>query len=228
MDWLIPFLRWRYLSLVSSWDITWEASLPPLPFTFRSKFAAPTKIVSPSSSTNSQANRHGRPTPIRDILFISTGFCAYLTCLLLYFLAPRSWRHPVLFPLLLSPPGAMIRFAFARLNPSPRFIDRFPIGTFIVNILATLIISGSVAAQYSVKSSAQTSVLTCAALYGIQQGFCGCLSTVSTFVVELRSIKGKRWKWGYLFASVILGHICVLAIVGGVGWDIGYGMLCKG
>lgn len=55
-------------------------------------------------------------------------------------------------------------------------------------------------------------------LYALQQGFCGCLCTVSTFVVEGRAIRGKRGKWIYILGSVVLGQVLVLAVLGGVGW----------
>lgn len=165
-------------------------------------------------------------TTILDILTISTAAIAYLIALLLFFLAPRNWRHRATFPILLSPPGAMLRFALSRLNTRHRFIDRFPLGTFIANMLATLLISGVYAAQR--RPSAVGDAMTCDALYAIQQGFCGCLSTVSTFAVEARAIRGVRWKWLYVVGSVVLGHLFVLAIVGGARWGDGYSAVCTG
>ncbi|WWC59611.1 uncharacterized protein I303_102169 [Kwoniella dejecticola CBS 10117] len=165
-------------------------------------------------------------TPLLDCLWISTAFFAYWIILLLYFLGPRGWRHDVVFPMLLSPPGAMIRFYLAKLNTRPPFIDRFPLGTFIANILATIIISITYSQQR--KSPAIKNASTCNGLYAIQQGFCGCLSTVSTFVVEARTVKGWS-KWTYLGSSIIAGHVVALAIVGGTGWGSGgYQGVCHG
>ena len=93
-------------------------------------------------------------------------------------------------------------------------------------MIATLVISGVFAAQR--KPAANADPLTCNGLHAIQQGFCGCLSTVSTFAVEARAIKDGRWKWTYIGGSVVLGHIFVLAIVGGVGWQEGYMDVCSG
>ncbi|KAK8847546.1 hypothetical protein IAR55_005404 [Kwoniella newhampshirensis] len=174
-------------------------------------------------------------TPILDIVTIFTALLAYLLVLILYFFAPRrhSWRHSVLFPLLLAPPGTILRFFLARFNTHRTFIDRFPIGTFLANMIATLIIAGTYAAQRRPSARSSSSGgggggVRCNALYAIQQGFCGCLSTVSTFVVEARTVKGWIWKGFYIGGSVILGHLFVLAIVGGIGWSRGFIDVCKG
>jgi len=164
--------------------------------------------------------------PVLDALTILSAALAYAIALLLYFLAPHPWRHRATFPILLAPPGTILRFALSKLNPRRSFVDRFPIGTFLANMVATLVIAGTYAAQRTGSSLGNT--LRCDALYAVQQGFCGCLSTVSTFVVETRSIPRKRWKWFYVGVSVVLGQVFVLAIVGGVGWTEGYGPVCTG
>ncbi|ORX34021.1 CrcB-like protein-domain-containing protein [Kockovaella imperatae] len=164
-------------------------------------------------------------TPVLDTLFISSAFASYLIALLLYFLGPRHWRHEAIFPMLLSPPGAILRFALARINPKQPFIDRFPLGTFIANMLATLVVCSTYVGMRPV-SVGSTSTVRCNALYGLEEGFCGCLSTVSTFVVEARAIKKKRWKWIYVGGSVVLGHLFALAIVGGTRWTRGFGSVC--
>lgn len=186
------------------------------------------KEISSSTHRPPRILRNRRPgqTPWLDILTITTSFLSYLIALLLYFFAPRSWRHRAIFPILLAPPGTVLRFFLARLNPRPVFLDRFPLGTFLANMIATLVISGVFAAQR--KPAANADPLTCNGLHAIQQGFCGCLSTVSTFAVEARAIKDGRWKWTYIGGSVVLGHIFVLAIVGGVGWQEGYMDVCSG
>lgn len=145
---------------------------------------------------------------------------SYLIALLLYFYTPVTWRHRATFPILLSPPGAMLRFAFAKLNARRPFLDRFPIGTFLANMVASIILGGVYAQQHRVGSG-----VTCNSLYAIQQGFCGCLSTVSTFAVEVRTVR-KWWKLVYVLGSVVLGHILVLSTLGGLNWSQGLGPVC--
>ena len=163
---------------------------------------------------------------VTDYLVIFTAALAYLIALLLYFYAPARWRHRATFPILLSPPGAMLRFYLSTYNTRAPFTNRFPIGTFIANIGGTLVIGGSYAAQFS--SSSRTLGLQCNALYAIQQGFCGCLTTVSTFITETRSIRGKRWTWLYVGTSIVTGHLAILVTFGAVGWSQGRGELCTG
>lgn len=94
----------------------------------------------------------------------------------------------------------------------------------MANVIATLVLSGVYVAQ---RRTGIGNGVRCNALYGIQQGFCGCLSTVSTFVVEARAGKGW-WKWVYVGGSVVLGQVLVMAVVGGAGWGEGYGPVCSG
>ncbi|RXK40912.1 hypothetical protein M231_01760 [Tremella mesenterica] len=170
-----------------------------------------------------ESSRYLSSTPLLDSLTILSSLISYLIILLLYFFAPHSWRHKVLFPLLLSPPGAILRFFLSRLNTFPPFIDRFPIGTFLSNIPATLLVAGMFAVQRR-----PINPVGCRAAYGVQQGLCGCWSTVSTFVVESRAIRRKRWRWFYVLFSVVVGHLCVLFVVGGTGWSEGYLDQCVG
>ncbi len=148
----------------------------------------------------------------------------YAGAIVLYFLGPTQWRYIVTFPLLLAPPGAMLRFALSRLNTRDPFLDRFPLGTFLANMLATTVLAGVYAAQRS--NALNLSIVSCNALRAIEEGFCGCLSTVSTFAVESRTIRGTGWTWVYVLGSVVLGHIIVLAIVGGVSWSVGLKATC--
>lgn len=165
-------------------------------------------------------------SPFLDSVTFLVASLSYLVALIIYFFAPHPWRHRAVFAILLAPPGAMLRFFLAKINTRAAFIDRFPLGTFIANMVATLVLAGVVAAQH--RPAAGSSAVRCDALYALQQGFCGCLSTVSTFAVEARAIRGKRWKWIYVLGSVVLGQVLVLAVLGGVGWGVGYVDVCTG
>lgn len=162
-----------------------------------------------------------RRTPLFDTWAILSAAVAYAIALILYFLAPNAWRHNVTFPLLLAPPGTLARYALSRLNTHPRFHHHFPLGTFIANLSATFILAGAFVASHD-------SNPRCDALNALQQGFCGCLSTVSTFCVELRTIRPWRWKIAYGGASVLLGHLIMLAVVSGSQWARhgGLGTIC--
>lgn len=186
----------------------------------------------PASASEKSEKLKGRSRIyLVDILVIASAFICYLVILLVYFLGPRSWRHDVIFPLLLAPPGTILRFGLSKLNARPAFIDKFPIGTFIANEAATLVDAAVFSLQHipaTFGSAQESSSIRCNALYALQQGFCGCLSTVSTFVVESRSIKRNSWKWLYVGSSVVLGHLFVLSILSGLKWTGHvYGAVCR-
>ena len=54
-------------------------------------------------------------------------------------------------------------------------------------------------------------------------GFCGCLTTVSTWVGELN---GLRRRHGYVYGglSLIVGVAGMVAVMGGVRWSRGFGV----
>lgn len=184
--------------------------------------------ASPSKECPNEANysKSYRRAVVLDCICIALACLFYAGALVAYFVGPDSWRPEVTFALLLGPPGALLRFILTKLNPKRMFANRFPMGTFIANMLAT----GVLAASYVVQRTSQRtniSVTGCNAMIGIEQGFCGCLSTVSTFTVEAKSIRSRLWKTTYVLSSIVLGHLLVLAIVGGVKWSAeGLGPFC--
>ncbi|KAJ9108908.1 hypothetical protein QFC21_000229 [Naganishia friedmannii] len=200
----------------------------------RDLFAQPKSQDRDASSTSpSKEKSNGADFPksyrravVLDCICIALACLFYVGALVAYFVGSGNWRPDVTFALLLGPPGALLRFVLAKLNPKRMFANRFPMGTFIANMLAT----GVLAASYVVQRTSyrtNLSITGCNAMIGIEQGFCGCLSTVSTFTVEAKSITSRLWKLIYVVSSVVLGHLLILAIVGGVKWSAeGLGPFC--
>ena len=164
------------------------------------------------------------------------------SALLLAFQTDATFRH-VTFPLLLAPPGALLRWWLALfLNSSHRARSaspRWPLGTLAANLLATLIIAGVYVAQHVDVSAtgnlsdmpSSSTLLGCQALYGVQEGFCGCLSTISTFAVEMELLKPHRRAFAYTLFSWFTGIVICVLIVGLPTWtlpnDAGYGRRCN-
>lgn len=124
-----------------------------------------------------------RKLPFRwtDALAVPVGLGMWIASVIMAVLI-KKWRGDVLFACVLSPPGAIVRFWASRLgNPIFRV---FPLGTFMVNILGTATLAGLLVGRY-----AHSGGNTCDVLKGLGDGFCGCLTTVSTFVVEVRSLR---------------------------------------
>ena len=101
--------------------------------------------------------------------------------------------------MLMGVPGAYLRFQLAPLNKAtpllllPRrandfLVSRadggnFPIGTFVANMIGCLAQCGAVVAAKFVVSFHDKEAQ--ALLYAVSVGFCGCLTTLSTFALEL-------------------------------------------
>ena len=107
-----------------------------------------------------------------------------------------SYRGTVLLALVFGPPGSLLRFFLSRMNP---WVRHFPLGTFLANQLGTILLAAFFLEQYKTQS-----VLACQILQGLEDGFCGCLTTVSTFIVELSTLSRARG-WLYGIISVITG-----------------------
>jgi fluoride exporter len=99
----------------------------------------------------------------------------------------ESWRNQVLFALVFAPIGCVLRF-YASLQLNSK-LAAFPLGTFVVNISGTAILGMCWDLQHAPLGSTGANIgggrLGCQVLQGIQDGFCGCLTTVSTWVLEL-------------------------------------------
>ncbi|KAM7189162.1 CrcB-like domain containing protein [Naviculisporaceae sp. PSN 640] len=128
----------------------------------------------------------------------------------------ESWRGAVTFALAFAPLGCLLRFYLStRLNSR---VARFPLGTFAANILGTAILGMA----WDVAHIPVDSV-SCQVLQGIQDGFCGCLTTVSTWVSELAVLRRKN-AYVYGGVSVAVGFGLLVAIMGGMRWGGNDGM----
>ncbi|KAL2066265.1 hypothetical protein VTL71DRAFT_2336 [Oculimacula yallundae] len=134
--------------------------------------------------------------------------------------AAETWRGQILFALVFAPIGCLLRF-HASLHLNGKLIS-FPLGTFVVNILGTIILGMSWDLQRAplVSGLIGGSKTGCQVLQGIEDGFCGCLTTVSTWVLEL---KGLQRKHAYIYgtASVGVGLSFMIVVIGSFIWTIG-------
>jgi len=61
----------------------------------------------------------------------------------------------------------------------------------------------------------------CQVLQGVMDGFCGCLTTVSTFVSELAGLRRSHaYRYGTVTVGVGLGIMVI--VMGSVRWSIGW------
>jgi Integral membrane protein possibly involved in chromosome condensation len=154
------------------------------------------------------------PAPNRAVRYTLTtlAILTYAAAFPIYFGLPVGFRHKVTIALLLAYPGTLTRyFLSVRLNP---LMKSFPLGTFVANAFGTALLGTFHILQSTLHPPSPN---MCAVLQGLSDGYCGCLTTVSTFAVEVGALKG--WEgFRYTLASWTVGQVLLLAILGPSFW----------
>ncbi|SMQ47854.1 unnamed protein product [Zymoseptoria tritici ST99CH_1A5] len=152
------------------------------------------------------------------------GFGCWIGAVLLSIFPPHNkWRGEVLFALVFAPLGCLLRhYTSLLMNP---LVPTFPLGTFTVNIFGTAVEAMCYSLQHVGLAGSGLvggGVIGCQVLQGVQDGFCGCLTTVSTWVGELVGMKRRRS--GYVYGTVSVGVALglVVVIMGSVRWSVGF------
>jgi fluoride ion exporter CrcB/FEX len=162
-------------------------------------------------------------TWILNPLGIILGFGCWLGAVFIAIWPPHNkWRVDCVFALVFAPLGCMLRFLLAiKLNSR---IARFPLGTFFANIFGSAVLAMAYDLQHVPLASAGGlvggGVVGCQVLQGIMDGFCGCLTTVSTWAAELKGLR-KRHAYEYGTASVVMGFSLMIVVIGSVHWTVG-------
>jgi fluoride exporter len=153
-----------------------------------------------------------------DPLIVFLGFGSWLGAVLLTVFPPhQNWRGKVTFALIFAPLGCLLRY-YASKHLNSR-IPSFPLGTFAVNIFGTIVLGMCYDLQHS-KSIAED-VVSCQVLQGVMDGFCGCATTVSTWVAELKGLR-RRHSYIYGATSVVVALLLLIIIMGSLQWTRGF------
>ncbi|KAK7751460.1 Fluoride export protein [Diatrype stigma] len=106
------------------------------------------------------------------------------------FAAEETWRGSATFALVFAPLGCLLRF-YASLRLNPR-VASFPLGTFAVNVFGAAVL----AMAWDLAHVPLGRVVGCQVLQGVEDGFCGALTTVSTWVAELAGLRRRQADYG--------------------------------
>lgn len=128
------------------------------------------------------------------------------------------WRGVAVFSLVFAPLGTLARFYVSLWLNGLR--PAFPLGTFVANMLGAVVLGMS----WDLQRVPLGDVVGCQVLQGVEDGFCGCLTTVSTWVAELAGLR-RRHAWFYGSASVVGGFAIMVAVMGGLRWSDGFAAL---
>ncbi|KAK9256924.1 CrcB-like protein-domain-containing protein [Lipomyces tetrasporus] len=151
-----------------------------------------------------------RTIPLLKLLAMILGPGCWIGAVLMAIFISK-WRGNVLFALVFGPLGTLSRWLLARyMNP---LRPSFPLGTFIANILGTVLIGIFTIIQQRVDNTTG-----CQVLQGMMDGYCGCLTTVSTFALELLTLH-RNHAWRYGSASVVCGVLITCLTMGVDHWS---------
>lgn len=134
----------------------------------------------------------------------------------------ENWR-PTILSCLFAPLGCLLRYQLAiKMNG---IAGSFPLGTFTANIFGTAVLGmafdlNHVSMGLGSNAGVGGGLIGCQVLSGVSDGFCGSLTTVSTFCTEIIAL-GKR---AYLYATVTIATALafMIVIMGSVRWSIGW------
>jgi len=173
----------------------------------------------PSEFVTSVTIRKEKPKMnIKFIIYACVAAVLFITSLVLAITLDDTRK--VWLSCLMAPLGALPRYILSTKNSK---FPNFPIGTFAANIAGTLCLAIFTIFKYS----SDYHEFLCHFLMAVGDGFCGCLTTISTFVNELNSLNTKHL-YIYCIASIVSAQFVIMVTFGIYGWTSKptYGMSC--
>ncbi len=120
----------------------------------------------------------------------------------------------LMFSIIFAPFGTYLRWHLAPLNST---FTNFKLGTFIVNVGGAWILAGTLVTKAHLSGLVGPQHLGVLVLSGLGTGFCGCLTTVSTFAGELTTLS-LVGTYAYAMASILLAQLGMVTIRGTYEW----------
>ncbi|KAF8591604.1 hypothetical protein K439DRAFT_1326892 [Ramaria rubella] len=152
------------------------------------------------------------PSPFVRWIITIVSITVYVLTIPFFVHLNHTWRPLVTAAIMFSFPGTLIRYILStRLNHT---LKAFPVGTLIANETATAILAACHIIQ---RAHSPPAPVSCSILQGYIDGFCGCLSTISSFTAEIRTLGSKK-AWIYLIVSFGAGQMILLVMLGPAWW----------
>lgn len=141
--------------------------------------------------------------------------CVWIVSSVLIVVIPYTLgRMDLAFACLLATIGTYIRWHLSPLNSA---FQTFKLGTFLANVAGSWLLGGvAYAKDQNTEGGWSHDILT-----GVATGLCGCLTTVSTFAVELSSLSSTYTTWSsYMYAASSIGvaQVGMIVVRGALQW----------
>mmetsp|Transcript_32993 Transcript_32993/g.33601 ORF Transcript_32993/g.33601 Transcript_32993/m.33601 type:complete len:722 (+) Transcript_32993:270-2435(+) len=148
-----------------------------------------------------------QPVSALEVLLVLITILVTVLIILLTIFVYSTWEH-MTYTAVFGALGAYLRYQLSKLNPHSK---DFPIGTFMANISGTWLLAGITLISTFFVDYYNQSVKS--VMYGVSTGFCGCLTTVSTFVNEIDTMSVyNSYRYGIL--SNLVAQFGIILIFG--------------
>ncbi|CAG8551622.1 9235_t:CDS:2 [Funneliformis caledonium] len=145
--------------------------------------------------------------------FICLGFGIASFVLVVALASTVQVNRNIIFATVFAPIGTSIRCYLSKYNT---FKKHFPLGTFAANFSGSIVIG----ILFLLSNGIVYSKLSCEIIEGLANGFCGCLTTISSFANEITQLPRKH-AYKYALVSILMGQIAMILTVGIYHWTIG-------
>ena len=152
------------------------------------------------------------PNRVTRLILTAGSILTYVAVFPAYFYLPVAYRRQATAALLFAYPGTLARY-FLSVWFNPR-LKAIPLGTFTANASGTALLGAFRVLQ---STPIPISPNACTILQGLSDGYCGCLTTISTFAAELDTL-GVGGAWVYAAMSWATGQLLLLVVLGSSFW----------
>ncbi|GBB87562.1 hypothetical protein RclHR1_01400015 [Rhizophagus clarus] len=179
-------------------------------------------IIIRNRKTHSVLHIVEEPFKLNELIipdFISIGIGVVSIVLVVTLSSTVQVNRSVLFAVVFAPIGALTRWYLSKYNAMKK---SFPWGTFAANMSGSVIIG----ILFLLSNGIASSNISCEIIKGLIDGFCGCLTTISTFATEINITLPRKHAYRYAFISILMGQIAMILTIGIYHWIVGLTTTC--